>query len=142
MEYSNDNRFLDSLFKIREFEKDWKIYEKLWVKQAQAIVMWTIGKIFKIIGMNNYSCIYFIGKNIDEESLRFYEWWTRFNEWVHISLWASILFSLIAQSTEGFNIYVIFPALWLITNWYSHMIQRYNRARVMKILDKRYKKQN
>jgi len=91
------------------------------------IVAWSIEKILK--SSRDIPTNYTIGKNVNEESLRRFSKATKFNEAVHL-FWLSI-------SVCTFSKYDIALVPLHLS---SIIVQRYNRARIENVLDKRYKK--
>ena len=116
----------DLYFKTKSFEQGGKIYEKIGVKFIQKIVM----GVAVILGIEENPGAYFIGKKRNEEALRKFELGTRVSEAQHIPF--SLLFAILLMSD---------PLLWgtgLIINMYLIILQRYNRSRVTRILNKKY----
>lgn len=133
-ERSENRKLFDFYFKIRPFEADGKLYEKLWVTYTQVIVMGTLGRAFILIWWNKEASGYFIGKSINESSLREYSFYNKANETLHMLLITSCVYSM---ATDCFL--NISTQLALIINLHLVMLQRYNRARVENVLNKRYK---
>jgi hypothetical protein len=110
----------------------------LWVKCAQTIIIGTTWRCLRLLALDKEANNYFIGKLVNETSLREYLLGTKFNETCHsilipISICGLILY---VNSSDYPNIFL--ATVSFVLNWYCNILQRYNRARVEKVLNKRY----
>ncbi|MCF7866678.1 hypothetical protein K9L67_03390 [Candidatus Woesearchaeota archaeon] len=134
----------DVYFKPKSFEK-WKngrVYEWIGAKYIQKAVMGTVGKLGRSIGRDEESGTnYFIGKQLNLDALETYERKTRFNEMLHAPqiIWnASVLVKYLGDGNYGGEVF--WGSFFLALNSSCTIIQRYNRARVDNVIEKRYKK--
>ena len=138
---SNDERnpvikATDIYFRPKFFEKSGKIYEWLGVKPFRKLVMGSVGRAFKAAGGGSLPGTYFIGKG-DDKDIGAYETLARINEAVHMPLMV-LASSDLASSITGGDIWKIVGAsAGVLLNGYCTMLQRYNRAKAYKILEKR-----
>lgn len=138
---SRDNRSMlrkitDVYFKPKSFEKSGKLYRALGVKYVQKAVMGTVGKVFRTMGVGEIAGQYFIGKTRNLRSLKTYDKGTRFNETIHAPqiLWnATELAQAISEDNYGS---AVFWGGLLLINAPCTMLQRYNRARVEKAIER------
>ena len=130
-------------FRPKKFESknNWKIYEKLWVKYTQAIVMWTVWKVFRLLKMDSIAGNYFIWER-NERNLRIYIWWTKFNETIHWWFVPLTLYAFIDSLTLWNNWITLLHFLHLSLQFQLTILQRYNRTRAARVLEKRYSKKD
>ena len=138
------NKISNAYFKPKSFEKwgNGKVYEILGIKQVKKVVVGTIGKYFKQFNENLYlkepedKDGYFIRKP-DLDSLKSFERGTRVNEKIHnlgIGVGSlGLATSLYLDLPEG----VLVSGTFLLLNSYLTMLQRYNRTKVQKLIDKK-----
>ncbi len=125
----------DMYFRPKEFEKDGKIYEKLGVKTYKKFLP-TFGDYVnrfnrKVLKINAK----FVEKSMG--SLRGYEFLTRVYETAHISGFVFFNYAAIHHFSEGDTKQgVIDIAMNVLINVYPMMVQRYNRVRTFRALDK------
>ncbi|MBP6921340.1 hypothetical protein KBB89_02220 [Candidatus Gracilibacteria bacterium] len=138
-ERPKNGKLFDFYFKTREFEADGKLYERLGIKHFQKIVMSTVGKVFRILGDDKKPDNYFIGKTINESSLRKYISFNKVNETIHAMGTPFCILGIVRDGNSGdYGNFPLYAGV-LMLNFYCIMFQRYNRARVENILSKRYK---
>ena len=77
--------------------------------------------------------MYFIGDNVDSESLSTYENYGRVAELIHASFLAQILYQTINSIGQGNVEEAVLSGLGVLINGYCVMLQRYNRERVYKV---------
>jgi len=143
-EKSLGKRIADAYFEPKSFEKwkNGKFYELLGVKYVQKLVMGTIGRKKREAGRDYYTSNYFIGKSLNDNAFRKFELETRFNEKVHaVAANVFALFSMVYLEI-GDHYTAAFSAGATMFNSSLCMLQRYNRARVCNVLEKRYGKEN
>lgn len=140
-EMKSINNILENYYDIKDFEKDWKVYEKLGIKKFQKkIVIWIIAnnieRIFKIT--RNQTNSYFVYNALKKDNLNeFLQLW-KYNELFHASQIPFNISIIIAEALWN-NYNNVFLMSWaLLINTYATMLQRYNRSRVMKVLCERF----
>lgn len=127
---------LNWYFETKGFEEWGKVYERLWVNWARSIVN-TIWKLVDVLlaapkgSANNYS----IGKKHTIEALERFEKNTRFNEIIHAP---SLPFHILPiyraiKDADRVLLSIMIGLFW--GNLYTTMIQRYNRAKITKVLN-------
>jgi len=131
---STFRKVTDVYFRPKFFEKSGKLYEALGVKYSQKAILGTFGKV--IISIRGYKSAgeYFIGKKRDLKSLRIYEKRTKFNELIHapqVVLNVGMLEHYISEENYG---WAVFWGGLLVLNTSFVILQRYNRARVDKLI--------
>lgn len=126
----------DWYFAPKSFERSGKLYEALGVKKFKKLIMGTVGRAFKKIGMDETKGTYFIGKERNKKTIKQYELLARINETIHAPITAYCVYKLVEDL--GNNNYggAIGNGIALSINGYCTMVQRYNRARVYNTLDK------
>ena len=127
-------RIADVYYKPKSFEKSGRLYEALGVKYVQKAVMGTFGKIFRKAGFGDIAGPYFIGETPDLSSLKTYEYWTKFNETIHAVPLIWYTNGLIHDFGKDIPSDVI-DALGILSLGALTMLQRYNRARVEKVIE-------
>jgi len=131
----------DIYFKPKFFEKSGKLYETLGVKYVQKAIMGTAGRVLRAIGIDKISGNYFIGKKRDLESLKSYENGTRINELIHTPLTIILANNTInSLAEENYGNAAVTGVIGLV-NAGCTMLQRYNRARVDKVIERSKRKQ-
>lgn len=63
--------------------------------------MGTVGRAYRAIGMDEYAPTYFIGKSVNESSLRSYAFCTKFNEAFHTIFTPYTIYSHIEKMNSG-----------------------------------------
>ena len=114
--------------------------------------MKTAGKLVKKIVGDEFTSNYFIGRKHNIESLKRFEWGTRFNESANAFGEAYIVWGALEIGLEGYNFpkelgdgnygITIILGTALLLNSSLIMLQRYNRARVHNIIEKKEKRKN
>ncbi|MBI4448178.1 hypothetical protein HY643_04300 [Candidatus Woesearchaeota archaeon] len=127
-------------FEPKSFEKSGKLYEYLGIKYFKKLVMGTTGKLRKMLGDGKEPSNYFIGEKRNSESLKQFEKGSRLNERIHGPLTLFFLPLLAYSLGEDHYGTAIFNGLNILLNGYLTMLQRYNRARVYNVLERRNKK--
>lgn len=124
--------FNEKYFRIKQFEKDGKVYEIIGIKAYKKnILHLTMGKKLSNYNLTNYSI----------EGLKDFEKITRYNEKYHfIAFFPTLLFTLALCYFSGYigrTFYILLSILVNIYgNFYPICLQRYNRIRINKILCK------
>lgn len=124
---------LDYYFRPKFFERDGKLYEKMGVKLFRKIAPWGdyMTNIIRKI-KPNYRPI-----KGGEQSAKNWEKFTRISEGGHVVLFATELgFTIYALLEINYAVGGIFGGITGVTNAYTIMLQRYNRARIYNILGK------
>jgi len=134
---STFRKITDVYFKPKFFEKGGKIYKYLGVKSVQKAVMGTVGRLVRKISDGDPDFFYLIGQKRDSESLKRYEVGTRVAELIHAPqiIWSINSLSK-ALSEEDYGSAIVSGA-YLLINSSCTMLQRYNRARIYDVLEKR-----
>ena len=138
---SNDERYsiikaTDIYFKPRSFEKSGRIYERLGIKPFRKLVIGTAGRVVKSVGFDKSAGTYFIGKG-SEKDIGAYETLARLNEVIHAPFTVFAV-GIIAQKIAEENLSgIILAGTGFLFNGYCTMLQRYNRARAYKVLERR-----
>lgn len=127
----------DLYFKPKFFEKKGNIYRALGIKPFQKLVMGTIGRLFRMGVVVNTPETYFIGKSKSVKSLKKYESLARISEMVHTPITAVTGYGLVQGLAEGNYGDAAGNALGLVLNTYCIMLQRYNRARVYDVIERK-----
>ncbi|VVB78855.1 Uncharacterised protein [uncultured archaeon] len=131
----------DAYFKPRKFEK--RLYELLGIKTFQKAFMATFGEYRKrhfYNGPDHYQ----MGKEISKENLERFIEKTKENESIHSpgSIGAvvglGIALPLSTGSYLAMGLAVASSSIILAINLPVTILQRYNRARIQEVLDKRY----
>lgn len=120
-------------FRPKKFEADGKIYEKLGIKAFRKLVLINMSLILKLTGMKKHKngvFNYYLENPTIDKMKRFEMWGTRLNESWH--LFAGM------QSTMGFiaNPSDKVALVATMINLYCVFLQRYNRCRIYKLLEK------
>ena len=126
----------DIYFKPKFFEKSGRIYEWLGVKPFKKLLMGTIGRAFRSAGMDDISWSYFIGRGSNKD-VSHYETLARISETVHMPLTILAGSALAPNVAEGDITNIIGASMGILINGYCTMLQRYNRARAYRILEKK-----
>lgn len=124
----------DAYFKPKSFERSGKLYENLGVRYIKKAIMGTIGKVFRKRGLDKNASTYFLGNSSDLDSLREYEKGTRINELVHVPQMIGSAVGLARSISEDNYVAAAVLGTFLVLNASSTMLQRYNRAKVEKIV--------
>jgi hypothetical protein len=134
-------RLSDFYFTPREFEKSGRLYECLGIKYFKKVLMRTQGQIHKRQYGNKTPDNYFIGEKPTLEALKTFESEARGNEGVHLiaGVLASMCGTALAYAHDLDKTAVFFGANALF-NLPLIMLQRYNRARVVKAIERKEKK--
>ncbi|MCX6749148.1 MAG: hypothetical protein NTW17_00170 [Candidatus Pacearchaeota archaeon] len=130
----------DSYFRPKSFEKrgNGLVYRMLGVKYIQKFIMETVGKAFRLMSMDDEASSYFIGEKINLKSLKDYEFGTRVNEVIHAPFTVFFGYLLLNDLNDGNPTKLALDGLGLLINSSCTMLQRYNRARVQNVVQKRY----
>lgn len=155
---TNNRSFLrkaaDLYFEPKSFEKweNGRLYEYLGARYVQKAVMGTVGKLTSKIVSSEKGDNYIIGRRHDIKSLKRFEWRTRFNETVHtfgeawIVGWALLInykcYDFAKELEKGNYDITMILGTGLLLNGALVMLQRYNRARVHNIIEKKEKRKN
>lgn len=123
---------LDYYFRPKFFERDGRLYEKIGVRLFRKIAPW--GDYMNKL-LRKKSPGY---KNIDgKQSAKNWEKFTRITEGGHIAIYSAELgFTIYALLEINYAVGAIFGGITTVTNVYTIMLQRYNRARIYNILGK------
>ncbi|TAL51466.1 MAG: hypothetical protein EPN86_06595 [Nanoarchaeota archaeon] len=130
----------DVYFRPKGFEHGGRLYEHLGVRQIKRLITYLPKKYF---GKSEYLNNHFIGPKLTIDSLKQYEGYTRANEAIHLGwmILTSAPSLSICFTIDGGPEYKISAALVtafnLGANFYLASIQRYNRARIYSILDRK-----
>ena len=128
-------KITDVYFKPKPFEKSGKLYEALGVKYVQKVVMATAGRRARKKLLDGKPSPFLIGKILDLESLETFERRTRFNEFMHAPVLLYFFFELVTDFSRDPYEY-FFILVFALLNAPLVMLQRYNRARVEKVIEK------
>jgi len=126
----------DWYFAPKSFERSGKLYEALGVRQFKKLIMGTVGRLFKKMGMDETTGTYFIGKERNKKTIKQYELMARINETIHAPFTAYFGYKLAEDLGNNNYSGAIGDGIALLINGYCTMVQRYNRARVYNTLDK------
>ncbi len=131
-------RIADSYFAPKQFErwKNGRVYELLGVKYVQKVIMGTIGAWSRKKGGGEFACAYFIGRRVNLSSLNTYESGTRLNETIHAPLVLLCGYLTFSQLGTGEYVSATISGVATVVNVACTMLQRYNRARVYRVLEK------
>lgn len=137
---NSNEKLWEFYFEPKEFEMagDGRIYKNLWVGVYDKIISATAVKLHRRLGADKEANNYFIGKKVNEKSIKRFETGTRVSEVVHgiqipATLSAAVMYTLNGD-LEPAILFVIRTTL----NTYAVMQQRYNRTKLYKIFKKRY----
>jgi len=131
----------DLYFKPKFFEKSGKIYEAMGIRPfKRKLLKLTSGRRKKELETSGSN--YFLGRSTDIESLGKFEKGTRFNESIHsIALAAGLSGLTSTLSADEISIpFLTFYIALTVPQAYVVALQRYNRARVYKIIEKKESK--
>lgn len=137
MERTTFDKVKEAYFRSRDFEGKGGIYESLGVKFIQKMVMNTAGKIGKMGGLHRCANTYFLADGRSLVNLETYRKGTRLNETLHgIQIPLNLLWIAGYLADEKY----VCSGIWagfLVLNASMVMLQRYNRARVEKVIERR-----
>ena len=126
-------KLADDYFKPKSFEKSGRLYEALGVRGFQKLYFMTLGKLVEGLCGQKPGL-----SDISDESLENYENFTRGLEMIHLPL-AAVCSPLVIRlfANGDYKLGAINLAIQALVNYYPIMLQRYNRARVYRILERR-----
>ncbi len=126
---------LDLYFKPKSFEKSGRVYEALGVRRFKKFMF--NGDYMNALlrkANPNHKLIK------DKSSARSWEMFTRIYESVHVGIGSLMLSRIIDRLADGdYEGAAINTAINTVINVYPIMLQRYNRARIYKVLDRTQK---
>ena len=142
-ERNSIEKYTDWYFRPKAFERwnNGRIYEYLGIKHVKKALMGTLGKRFRKMGMDkDKPNTYFIGRKRDKTSIKKYELKARINEAVHTVFGLHCSYYFISDLIERDYSNSTFEATFFVLNASLLMLQRYNRAIVYNVLERRNKK--
>jgi hypothetical protein len=123
-------------FKPKSFEKSGKIYEILGVKSFKKLPICLAKLVYKK-NVTKHRNTYFIGKDKSPAALKKYEIEARINEMFHTPSAIVASYVFMRELSQGDYCFAIASFGVLAFNTYCSMLQRYNRARIYNILEKK-----
>ncbi len=127
----------DLYFKPKFFEKKGNIYRALDIKPFQKLLMGTAGRLLRMDNVDNTPGTYFIGKDKSVKSLKQHEGLARINEIIHAPISIVTGYGLVNGLAEGNYGAAAGNALGFAINTYYIMLQRYNRARIYDVIERK-----
>ena len=124
----------DLYFKPKSFERSGKLYESLGAKQFKKLLMGAIGGL---LGGGGYASNYFIGKERSVKAIKKFERCTRINETIHLPATIILSYALIGNLVKENYLMAAADVFFGLLNGYPLILQRYNRARVYNVLEKK-----
>lgn len=128
----------EAYFRPKSFEKSGRVYEMLGIRRYKKIILGQVGrKREDELGGTNY----YVGRDFSEKSLKEYELKARRNEKIHIGVFALCVSALgipaLAGAPEASVLAGLIASPFLVNELYLAMTQRYNRARIYSILERK-----
>ncbi|MBU0759066.1 MAG: hypothetical protein KKC66_03395 [Candidatus Omnitrophica bacterium] len=125
----------DLYFRPKSFERSGRVYEVLGIRLFQKVFRLSFGNLYKLLGVKE-----FINGNINE-SLKNLETGTRIWESIHIPFVVIYFYGFYIFFNRDMPLWAVGSIIANICmNIYPIMLQRYNRARIYKILAQRESK--
>jgi hypothetical protein len=128
-------RLAAAYFSPKPFEKNGKIYEYLGIKQFKKALMGSAGKLLRAKKPDAFN--YFIGQKISTERLEIFAAATLLNESVHVMGQVGLGGLLLIDFAYGNYGLAAASGIVSIPNLYLIALQRYNRERILNVLDHR-----
>lgn len=130
------NWLVEQYFKPRFFEK--RLYEYLGIKYFKNGLLAVVAKLGRSRKKEPCGSNYYIGSRLSRESLKKFEGRTRSNEVIHVMAGLPPIYLAIEYVSEGSYIVGLFAIALVTSTLYLAMLQRYNRARIYDVLDRRH----
>lgn len=129
--------YFDWYFRLKAREEDLRVYERIGIKEFRKIVLSLGKRVSKIFGLKNE----YLLSGLSKDAIVKYERQTRINEAQHLLIGViipSLLFfpPVFTEPNSNNTILILIFAVLLLSNIYPIFLQRYNRARIYKILKK------
>ncbi|MBI2547225.1 MAG: hypothetical protein HYW23_02150 [Candidatus Aenigmarchaeota archaeon] len=123
----------DFYFKPKSFERSGKVYEALGVRKFKKIMF--NGDYMNAL-LRKYNPNHKLIRN--EGSAKSWEMFTRIYEGIHVGFGSLMLSGMVDRLANGdYDGAAIIAAINTVVNIYPIMLQRYNRARIYKVLDRK-----
>jgi hypothetical protein len=136
------DKFENWYFEIKPFEKNGKVYEYLGVQYFRKLVMGPIRKKLRKWDIGEEQSNYRIGKNTSIEKMLEYEKKNLSNEKIHFNNSQFGGFIVATGLITGVWPASILGGAFMLADIYCVMLQRYNRARLQNIIEKKLEHEN
>ena len=124
----------DWYFLPKSSEASGVLYRALGVGVFGQIVRATVGRFVLSLRPRKELYTYFVVNTRSIESIRRTERWSRFNEIVHLLFLIFCVVMTVVLLWRGFGGGGVFMALFGLLNLYLALLQRYNRARLLRMI--------
>jgi len=125
----------DFYFLPKRFERRGLVYKILGVEIFRLVILATVGNFVLALRKRQALYSYFVTNSLSIKSVRRTEAWSRFNEVVHLAL--ILITALIGRAIylKGYKAGAVLLGLVVLLNIYLIMLQRYNRVKLMSMLE-------